>query len=271
MVGMSAKTYRIGNTIRKECHVLLDDTGITEQNLIACKTEADVYLILGNHRLIAKCLHIDHEEKYIELEYYPNGNLKAYLIANRANTTTTDLRRWAAQMVESIEYIHSKGVRHSDLRLDQWLVDAGLNARLSDFNASGFDAQPNLGLDGRPAQGLESPSYYLPRDPELDSTVQSDLFALGSALYELVVGQQPYEGSSHESIESFFRQGKFPSAEGLLLGDGIRGCWQKEFSSAQDILDSHEKALGLTGSKGIYNALGVVFQFLLRKIMSLYK
>jgi len=97
-------------------------------------------------------------------------------------------------LVGGVVYIHSKGVRHSDFRLDQWLVDADLNARLNGFNASGFDDQPDLGLKGKPAQGLEVISHYLPRDPEADNTAGSDLFALGSTLYELLAVQAPYEG-----------------------------------------------------------------------------
>jgi len=244
MVGMSAKTYRVGNIVRKECHVLVDDMGITEQNIEACKNEADVYLILGSHPLIAKCLSIGPGKEYIELEYYPNGNLKEFIQRNLTSITETDLKRWAYQMVESVVYIHFKGVRHSDFRLDQWLVDADLNALLSDFNASGFDDQPDLGIKGKPAQGLEVPSHYLPRDPEADNTVESDLFALGSALYELLVGQIPYEGQSDESIELLFRKGEFASTEGLLFGDVIMGCWKRKFSSAKDILTHGKNVFG---------------------------
>jgi serine/threonine protein kinase len=245
MVGMSAKTYRIGNIVRKECHVLIDDIGITKQNMEACKIEAEVYIILDSHPLIAKCLSIGPQKEYIELEYYPNGNLKQYIQRNRPSITTIDLKRWARQMVEGVEYIHSKGVRHSDFRLEQWLVDSELNTRLSDFNASGFDDQPDLGIKGKLAQGLEVPSHCLPRDPEADNTVESDLFALGSALYELVAGQTPYEGKDHESIEALFRKGEFPRTDRLLLGDIIMGCWKNKFSSAKDILSYGTVAFSL--------------------------
>ncbi|OJD17537.1 hypothetical protein AJ78_02349 [Emergomyces pasteurianus Ep9510] len=206
MVGMSATTSRIGNIMRKECHILLDEPDITAQNFTACRTEAEVYLILGSHQCIAKCSNIDPEKKYIELEYHSNGNLKGYWPATgqASRKKTCDIERY--QMIQSVAYIHSKGVRHSDIRLDQWLAYADHNARLSDFNASGFDDQPDLNLRRRPAQGLESPSHYLPRNPGLDSTVESDLFALGSALYELVTNYRPYETLSNESIEARFRE-----------------------------------------------------------------
>ncbi|KAF2186086.1 hypothetical protein K469DRAFT_153778 [Zopfia rhizophila CBS 207.26] len=44
---MGAKTYRIGNIVRKERHILADDKYITKQNREAYETEANVYLILG--------------------------------------------------------------------------------------------------------------------------------------------------------------------------------------------------------------------------------
>ena len=237
MVGMSAKTYHIQNFVRKECHVLPDDTGITKQNMESCRSEADAYLILGIHPLVATCLSIGPHKDYVDLEYYQNGNLKEYVDSNRAQITQTDLKRWAHQMIESVAYVHSKGIRHSDIRLDQWLLDLGLNARISDFNASGFDFQPDLGLAARPAIGCEKPSHFLPRDPEADSTVQSDLFALGSSLYELVTGQSPYEGLSDESIELLFQKENFPSTETILLGDVIANCWKQKYHSAKDILD----------------------------------
>jgi serine/threonine protein kinase len=55
---------------------------------------------------------------------------------------------WARQIVESAEYIHTMGVRHSDFRLEEWLLDETLNARLSDFNASGCDGNVEIGLEG---------------------------------------------------------------------------------------------------------------------------
>ncbi len=112
----------------------------------------------------------DPEKSYIELEYYINGTLKRYVDQRRASITDVFLKRWSRQMIESAVFIHAMGFRHSDIRLDQWLLDADLNARLSDFNGSGYDGQAALGLDGSKALGNESPSHYMPRDPAADST-----------------------------------------------------------------------------------------------------
>lgn len=120
-----------------------------------------------------------------------------------------------------------------------------LNPRLSDFNASGYDSNAERGLRGSEAIGAEIASHFLPRDCTHDSTVESDLFALGSTLFELMTGKAPYDGQPRESIEAFFREGIFPRVEELLLGEIIKGCWTIKFLSAKEVLNFSEKAYRL--------------------------
>ncbi|KAL2433575.1 hypothetical protein ABEF95_006793 [Exophiala dermatitidis] len=213
MVGMSSKTYRIGSRVRKQVHSITDDDGMTAQNLDACIAEANVYLILGSHPLIAQCLFIGPQKSYIELEFYAHGNLKAYAEQNRASIDRSQLEIWGVQMIQSVIYLHSKGVRHSDLRLDQWLLDETEQVRLSDFNASGYDEQPSLGLKKKVASGLESIGYYLPRPDDADASVVTDLFALASSLYELETNKCPYHDLEDDVVEDLLAQGDFPSTE----------------------------------------------------------
>jgi hypothetical protein len=79
MVGMSAKTYRNGEKVIKICHVIPDDLVVTPQNLEAYQTVALVYIILGYHPRIAHCLSCDPLQDRVELDFYPNGNLKDYI------------------------------------------------------------------------------------------------------------------------------------------------------------------------------------------------
>ena len=128
-------------------------------------------------------------------------------------------------MVEAVEFVHGKGIRHSDIRLDQWLLDSEMNARLSDFNASGYDECPSFGLQGVKAVGNEDSSHFLPRDPCDDNSIRSDLFALGSALYELEHGSTLFSGLlDSETITKHFASGTFPSVSNLRLGCLILGC-----------------------------------------------
>lgn len=245
MVGIFAETYRIDNIVKKVCRKFPNDDDATEGSIKAIHNEASIYILLGNHPRIAKYLFIDPSKTYIELKYYPNGNLKGFLEKYRPHIEDTHRKNWARQIIESAEYIHTMGVRHSDFRLEQWLLDEMLNAQLSDFNASGYDSNAELRLRGSEAIGAENASHFLPRDCTHDSTVESDLFALGSTLFELMTGKAPYDDQPRESIEAYFREGIFPSVEGLLLGEIIKGCWTIKFLSANEVLKFGEKTYGL--------------------------
>jgi len=119
--------------------------------------------------------------------------------------STARLIKWATEMVQGVEFIHTKGIRHSDLMLDQWLLDDELHARLSDFNSSGHDAYSALSLPRGQSVGLENPSHFMPRDYEEDSSVRPDLFALRSALYELEHGSAPLADEDDDTITERFR------------------------------------------------------------------
>lgn len=243
MIGMSATTYRLRDMIVKTTHVLEDEPEITQENLRAMRNEASVYLVLGNHCRIAECLYIGLLKDLIFLKYYPHGNPRNH-IAKHPDVTLVDRKKWVRQIIEGLEVVHQKGVRHADIRLDQWLLDCEWNARLSDFNASGFDTNEALGLEGSKALGLEPPSHFMPRDPTEDSSVRSDLFALGSTLYELEAGSIPFADNDDDTITECFEAGIFPEVKDFLFGRVMLGCWRGEYNSATDVLYASDNACG---------------------------
>lgn len=233
MVGASSSTYRLGEVVIKVPRIDQDGE-ITKANAKAMTVEADVYRILGPHPLIANCKYISPTRDMIVLEFYDKGNVKDYVAAHGP----TQLRKWAKQMIQAVEFVHSKGVRHSDIRLEQWLLDSEMNVQLSDFNSSGHDECLSLGLRCERALGNEAPSHFMPRDPSDDNSVLSDLFALGSALYELEQGSSPYAGEDEETITKQFALQEFPSVSGLTLGCIISRSWKGGFSSASEMCRS---------------------------------
>ncbi|KAK0947582.1 hypothetical protein LTS01_026030, partial [Friedmanniomyces endolithicus] len=104
MLGPSATTFRIGNAVIKIPR-FDDEADITQANAKAMRIEANVYRILGTHDRIANCLYISPLSDMIMLEYYSDGTLKNYV----ATHGPTYLRKWAQQMIEGVEFIHSRG------------------------------------------------------------------------------------------------------------------------------------------------------------------
>jgi hypothetical protein len=58
-------------------------------------------------------------------------------------------------------------------------------------------------------------------------TVVTDLFALGSTIYEnneIMTGTQPYGQHIGEEVKTLIRKGTFPTVDGIPRGELIRRC-----------------------------------------------
>jgi len=204
-------------------------------NIQAVRGEAHIYTLLGDDPLIANCLSRGEKVDYVDLQYYENGMLLDY-INNKKNNVSDQLRaRWGEQILKAVARIHEFGVVHSDLALRQYLLDDKLDARLSDFCGSGYPEQRALAIEGF--------RHCLPRDFDQPSTKESDLFALGIALYELWFGQTPFSALNDLEIEARYLQGNFADVAGCPWGDVILRCCRREVSSADEVLSQYNKAV----------------------------
>jgi serine/threonine protein kinase len=93
-------------------------------------------------------------------------------------------------------------------------------------------------MDGKWASALESIRFCLPRPWEEQSTVITDLFALGSTIYEIMTSGKPYENLPDDEVESRYRQGIFPNVKTICCGEVIESCWRAELVSAAEVMRS---------------------------------
>jgi len=116
----------------------------------------------------------------------------------------------ALDIARALEYAHSRGVIHSDLKPENVFLTAD-GAKLSDFGLGHLEEGRNL-LDG-PLLFL-TPSYLAPEQilgQLLDG--RTDLYALGVMLYQLLTGHLPFEGSDREVLQAHLRQAPRPPRE----------------------------------------------------------
>ena len=150
--------------------------------------------------------HLEEPPYFIEIEYVPQGALPDFIAARGGFAAFALEQRLelAAQLADTLGAAHSAGVLHKDLKPANILIavndDGSLQPKLGDFGSGrmmdlarleqleitrlGFTQL--LGSDASPSG---TPLYLAPE--LLDGqqpTVQSDLFALGIVLYQLVVG-----------------------------------------------------------------------------------
>lgn len=241
VIGIFAEVYLLDDKIIRKV-----PRSESEEDMQPIIREAMVYDILGVHPQIAEWLSRGRSD-YIDIKYYRHGDLMNYC---QENIVTPELRsKWFQQILEAIVFIHSHGVIHSDLALRQFFLDDDFNLRLGDFNSSQYPGHPSL--------GYEKASHCLPRDYDLPNTETSDIFAMGSTLYELVACKAPYSELAgpksddpnvikaqiqrqHEvdhEIELRYKNCNFPDVSGFFGGNIILGCWGGDFKTAKEALD----------------------------------
>jgi hypothetical protein len=64
-----------------------------------------------------------------------------------------------------------------------------------------------------------------------------DIFALGSVMYFIVTGEEPFNDQPEEDVEMLFRDAVFPDVSQLASGAAILGCWNGTLLTAEDVAD----------------------------------
>ncbi|KAK3017221.1 hypothetical protein RJ639_007139 [Escallonia herrerae] len=129
---------------------------------------------------------------YMVLEYVNGGELFDR-IASRGKLSEAEGRKLFQQLIDGVSYCHNKGVFHRDLKLENVLVDARGNIKISDF---GLSALPqHFRDDGLLHTTCGSPNYVA---PEILSNrgydgATSDTWSCGVILYVTLTGYLPFD------------------------------------------------------------------------------
>jgi serine/threonine-protein kinase len=110
------------------------------------------------------------------------------------------------QACEALAEAHALGIIHRDLKPANLFlteaVDGSPCVKVLDFGISRMSRRHGLSSLTDPGTVLGTPSYMAPEQMEAADTVdaRSDIWALGTILYELLIGRPPYRGDSLPQI-----------------------------------------------------------------------
>ncbi|OAA56884.1 Protein kinase-like domain protein [Cordyceps fumosorosea ARSEF 2679] len=188
---------------------------------------------LGGHEGLLGCYGC--EDTYgLRLEYTAYRDLQSHIRYKGINQPLE--LQWMIQVARVLEFIHRHGVIHGSVALRHVMLDAEGNAALGDFAWCSMRGSGHLAA--KSAASHEYPGDRL--------TVQGDLFAFGSAMYELVTGMEPFVTLRDEDIRARFRRGVFPDVAALgALGAIISKCWTTAYENTKDVVDALEGKDGL--------------------------
>jgi len=121
--------------------------------------------------------------------------------------------RIAADVAEALHSAHEQGVIHRDVKPANILLGKG-RPLVADFGIALAVSQAGGGRLTETGLSMGTPYYMSPEQASADRepTPASDVYSLGCVLYEMLVGEPPYVGSSAQAVLAKILTGDAPAA-----------------------------------------------------------
>ncbi|KAI0316253.1 kinase-like domain-containing protein [Amylostereum chailletii] len=135
----------------------------------------------------------DEWSLYFVLDLARNGELQSR-ISRMGSLSTACARYYTAQVVDALDYMHSRGVIHRDLKPENLLLDDAFRIKVTDF---GTGKLINVAAEPATKTFVGTAQYVSPELLEANETSKSsDLWALGCVLYQMIAGRFAFQGLS---------------------------------------------------------------------------
>jgi serine/threonine-protein kinase len=137
---------------------------------------------------------------YYVMPYVEGETLRAKL-DRETQLSVDEAVRIAREVLDALDYAHQRGIVHRDVKPENILLHGG-HAMVADF---GIALALSAAAGGRMTEtglSLGTPHYMSPEQAtgEKEITARSDVYSLGSVLYEMLTGEPPHTGGSAQQI-----------------------------------------------------------------------
>ena len=190
---------------------------IKEKKVKYVNIEKDTLNRLTEHPGIVRLYYTFQDERslYFVLDLASGGELLGVL--KKYGTFDMECTRfYGAQILDAIEYMHSRSVIHRDLKPENVLLDSNMHVKITDFGTAKILENRLQGgsgpIPGDPFEGRESEravsfvgtAEYV--SPELltdkNACKASDLWAFGCIIYQLLAGRPPFKaGNEYQTFQ----------------------------------------------------------------------
>lgn len=195
------------------------------------ETEREAYRRLARNPscpYVAKCY--DYENPCGIIIERLDQTVRHRLRQRDSTPTGDDVLKWALQAARGLAFLHNREIVQADVGCHNMLLDSAGNLKLCDFSG--------CSIDGKDASVCYEPWSQL---PSVDMpNKRADIFALGSAMYEMAAGHVPHhdlpEYEIAESYEALRFPEDYPANRDERLWTIIKACWTDDHKTAGEVV-----------------------------------
>ena len=183
------------------------------------------------------------DEPYFVMEYI-EGNTLTSIIAKNRTISLSDILFIGAQVSNGLHAAHQKGLVHRDIKPGNIMITPDGKVKVTDF---GIVSLQNEESDiTKTGSILGTASYISPEQAQgKPVSIESDLYSLGTVLYELIAGKPPFTGDTPistatkhltekpEKLSSFRRD--LPKGVENTIMKMLEKATYDRFKSAEDV------------------------------------
>lgn len=155
----------------------------------------------------------DRDLHYLVMEFVEGKTLKHYIVDN-APLSPDETVRIMKQLTSAIAHAHQNQIIHRDIKPQNILMDGVHHVKITDFGI----AMALSATSFTQTNSVLGTVHYLSPEQARGGTAtkQSDIYALGIVLYELLTGKLPFSGESAVSIALKHLQTDTPSVRAVV-------------------------------------------------------
>lgn len=215
--GTFATVYLGYNTLNEKVAIkVISKNNILRDNTQHITNEINVHTFLKDnpHKNIVKCYDIidDSNYVYIILEYCNSGSLHDFLtlVKNTENGCLSEAfaQFYFAQLIEGVQFLKKNNITHRDIKPKNILLLNNKEIKIADFGTAivnrVFDIHDTV--CGSPlSMAPEILSGYIRGSSRVKYTDTIDIWSLGTILYELLYGKNPFEVDNYDAHDIHFK------------------------------------------------------------------
>jgi len=260
--GGMAEVYKVWDNHRSTIlamKVMHEDLAVDKVFMRRFRREADTLARL-QHPNIVRFYGLEEEGRlaFMLLDYIDGDNLKLKIFDAAGPYPSADILQVMQGVCQALAYAHKEGLIHNDIKPGNIMINQHGQVLLADFGIARLADAATATM-----VGAGTPAYMAPEQVKgLDPVPQTDIYALGIVLYEMLTGgERPFTGEQATTTGTTSAKVRWeqvnltpPSPREYnpdispALEDVVLKCLAKNpdqrYQTALDLLNALERAIG---------------------------